>query len=203
MSACVFGWGIVTICTTFVTNFAGMTATRVFLAMCEATIAPSLMIITSQWYTKSEQAPRFAFWHSAPGVGQILGGLLSYAFQAVPKDFPLHGWRLMFLTLGITTLFIGALCWFRLPDTPMNAKFLSDEEKVAILRHVSINMTGVANKKARPAEIWEALRDPQIYLLVLPGIFVSLVPEYQKLAYTNLKFSLQCQLVLPVPIRQR
>jgi MFS family permease len=174
LAGCVLAWGIVTLATTLVTNFAGMVITRVFLALCEATIAPSLMLITAQWYTKSEQAPRFALWHSAPGVGQIFGGLLSYAFQAVPHDGRfLNGWRLMFLVLGILTMFVGALTWYWLPDTPMNAKFLKTEEKVALLKHVSVNMTGVSNHKARPKEILEAVKDPQIYLLVLPGIFVS------------------------------
>jgi MFS family permease len=149
-----------------------MMVARVFLAICEATISPSLMLITSQWFTKSEQAPRFAFWHSAAGVGQILGGLLSFAFQAVPENYPMHGWRLMFLTLGGVTFLVGAISFYWIPDTPMNARFLSVEEKVAILRHVSVNMTGVANHKARPAEIWEAVKDPQIYLLIFPGIFV-------------------------------
>ncbi|KAF2673864.1 MFS general substrate transporter [Microthyrium microscopicum] len=175
LSTCVFGWGIVTICTAFVNDFAGMLTTRVFLAICEATIAPSLMLITAQWYTKSEQAPRFAIWHCAPGVGQILGGLLSFAFQDIPRDGRyLVGWRLMFIVLGVLTMFVGALTFLWLPDTPMNAKFLTTEEKVAQLNHVSVNMTGISNSKAQYWQIMEALKDPQIYLLVFPGIFSSM-----------------------------
>jgi MFS family permease len=174
LSGCVLAWGFITICTAFVTNCAGMMTARVFLSLAEATITPSLMLITTQWYTKSEQAPRFAVWHCAPGVGQICGGLLSFAFQGVPRDGRfLSGWRLMYLSLGVFTLAIGLLTYFWLPDTPMNAKFLKTEEKVAVLNHVSVNMTGVANYKARPKEIAEAFSDPQVYLLVLPGIFVS------------------------------
>jgi MFS family permease len=165
---------VVTLGTTLVTNFAGMVITRVFLALCEATITPSLMLITAQWYTKSEQAPRFAVWHCAPGVGQIFGGLLSYGFQGIARDGRfLNAWRLMFLTLGIITMVVGAMTWLWLPDTPMNAKFLKTEEKVALLKHVSVNMTGVVNHKPRPKELLETIRDPQIYLLVFPGIFVS------------------------------
>jgi MFS family permease len=151
-----------------------MMAARVVLALFEATIGPSLMLITAMWYTKSEQAPRFALWHSAPGVGQILGGMLSFAFQGIPRDGRYWtGWRLMFITLGVCTLFVGLLTFYWLPDSPMNAKFLKTEERCAILKHVSINMTGVRQAKARPREILEALADPQIYMLVLPGIFVS------------------------------
>jgi MFS family permease len=200
---------VTTIATAFVHDFGGMLVTRVVLGLCEATINPSLMLITSQWYTKSEQAPRFALWHCAPGIGQITGGyveknkqttttttttktsdkppfeapqtkanaisrLLSFAFQTVPHDGRyMVGWRLMFLSLGIVTLVVGIITYLWLPDSPMKAKFLRNEEKVAILRHVSVNMTGISNQKARPREILEAIADPQIYLLVLPGIFVS------------------------------
>jgi MFS family permease len=173
LSSCVLVWGLITICTSLVTNCAGMMTARVFLSLAEATITPSLMLITAQWYTKSEQAPRFAVWHSAPGVGQICGGLLSFAFQGVPRDGRFWcGWRLMYITLGVVTIALGVLTFYWLPDSPMNAKFLKTEEKVAVLNHVSVNMTGVANYKARPKEIAEAFSDPQVYLLVLPGIFV-------------------------------
>lgn len=175
LSICVFGWGIVTICTAFATDFTGMLITRVFLAICEATISPSLMLITAQWYTKSEQAPRFAIWHCAPGVGQIFGGLLSFAFQRIPRDGRwLTGWRAMFITLGVVTLIIGVITYWGLPDTPMDAKFITTKEKIALLKHVSVNMTGISNRKARPKELVEGVKDLQVWGLVLPGIFASM-----------------------------
>jgi sugar phosphate permease len=134
------------------------------------------MLITAQWYTKSEQAPRFAFWHSAPGVGQLLGALLSFAFQSVPKSYPIHGWRLMFIALGVMTLVVGVCCWFYLPDSPMQARFLNDREKVALLNHVSVNMTGVENRKVNPKELWEATTDVQVWMLTLGLLMVSLQP---------------------------
>ncbi|KAJ7607569.1 major facilitator superfamily domain-containing protein [Roridomyces roridus] len=63
--------------------------------------------------------------------------------------------------------------WF-LPHTPMQARWLSDAEKVVLLRYVSVNQTGVENRtKFRWAEILEALCDPQIYLLILSTICLS------------------------------
>ncbi|KAF2421119.1 putative allantoate protein [Tothia fuscella] len=174
LGGCILAWGIVTMATAAVTNFQGMLATRVLLGMAESTVSPSLMLITAQWYTKSEQAPRFAVWHCGPGVSQILGGLLSFAFQAVPKDYPVSSWRLMFITLGAVTVLTAVIVLFYLPDTPMDAKFLTTEEKVAVLRHVSINMTGVANRTPRPKEILEALKDLQILLLIFPGVFATM-----------------------------
>jgi MFS family permease len=151
-----------------------MLVSRVFLALFEATMGPSLMLITAMWYTKSEQAPRFSLWHSAPGIGQILGGLMAYGFLGVPLDGRYWaGWRMMFILLGGLTLIVGILTFLWLPDTPMNAKFLSVEEKVAILKHVSVNMTGISQPRYRKKEIWEAAKDPQVYMLWFPGVLVS------------------------------
>ena len=145
-----------------------------FLGIFEATIGPSLILISSQWYTKSEQAPRFSFWYLGLGLGQILGGVVSYAFQHItPASSQPSGWRIMFLTLGLVTVAIGILTTLLVPDTPMKARWLSDIEKVALLKHVCTNQTGIDNKTFRLEEIFEALMDPQMYLILLSVVLVS------------------------------
>ena len=140
--------------------------------MFEATIGPSLMLISSQWYTKTEQAPRFSFWYLGLGLGQIIGGLVSFGFQHV-QNSPIEGWRIMFIVLGIVSVIIGVATFVLLPDTPMKARFLSDDEKIALLKHVSVNQTGIQNSTFRPAEILEALGDVQLWLLTLMVVLVS------------------------------
>ncbi len=155
-------------------NYTTLLISRIFLGIFEATIGPSLMLISSQWYTKSEQAPRFSFWYTGLGLGQILGGAISYGFQHVSSDGgQMAGWRIMFVTLGVVTVVIGIATVVFLPDTPMGAKWLSDGEKIALLRHVSVNQTGIENRTFRGWEIVEALMDPQVYLLLLSVVLVS------------------------------
>ena len=130
------------------------------------------MLISSQWYTKSEQAPRFSLWYLGLGLAQIIGGILSYAFQHIAHD-AIAGWRVMFVVLGIFTVIVGVATAFFLPDTPMKAKFLSREEKIMLLEHVSVNQTGIDNKRFQLSQIWEACLDLQIWLLILITILVS------------------------------
>jgi hypothetical protein len=79
----------------------------------------------------------------------------------------------MFIVLGSITVTIGVLTLLYVPDTPMKAQWLSDAEKVALLKHVSVNMTGIENSKFRPRQILEALVDTQLYLMVLAVILAS------------------------------
>ncbi|KAJ2897446.1 Thiamine pathway transporter THI73 [Zalerion maritima] len=165
-------WGVSTACGAASHNYQTLLVSRVFLGIFEATIAPSLLLISSQYYTKSEQAPRFSFWYCGLGVGQIIGGAISYGFQGVTTG--LEGWRIMFIALGCITVLIGLSVVCFLPDTPMKAKWLSDVEKVALLKHVSTNNTGVHNDKFKPRQIVDALLDPQIYLLFLATLLLGL-----------------------------
>lgn len=177
LGANVILWGIATATGAAAHNYPTLLVTRVFLGIFEATIAPSLMLISSQWYTKSEAAPRFSFWYLGLGLGQIIGGIVSFGFQHVSPNAQLSGWRIMFVTLGCLTVLIGLWTFFLLPDTPMKAKWLSGREKVVLLRHVSVNQTGIQNRKFRWKEIVEALCDPQLYLLLISVILVISYPR--------------------------
>ncbi|KAF4993469.1 hypothetical protein FGRMN_6475 [Fusarium graminum] len=173
LGANVIAWGIATASGAAAHNYQTLLVSRVFLGIFEATIGPSLMLISSQWYTKSEQAPRFSFWYLGLGLGQIVGGLVSYGFQHIGPGASLAGWRIMFITLGLLTVFIGLATLIFLPDTPMKAKWLTSTEKVALLKHVSVNQTGIQSRRFRPKEIMEALCDPQLYLMLLSVVLLS------------------------------
>ena len=129
------------------------------------------MLISSQWYTKSEQAPRFSFWYCGLGVAQILGGLMSYAFQEVHHP-SFAGWRIMFVVLGLVTVSIGLATMVFLPDTPMSSRFLYEPERVSFLKHVSINQTGIENKRFKFKQILEMFLDVQLWLMTLITILV-------------------------------
>ncbi|KAI6781275.1 uncharacterized protein J7T54_004048 [Emericellopsis cladophorae] len=166
-------WGVATACGAAATGYKSLLVSRIFLGVFEATVGPSLMLISSQWYTKSEAAPRFSFWYLGLGLGQIFGGAISHGFQHVPVGQGLAGWRIMFITLGVVTVVIGLSTLAFMPDTPMKAKWLSNAEKVALLKHVSINQTGIESRKFRPKQIVEALLDPQMWLLTVSVVLLS------------------------------
>ncbi|KAL8282526.1 hypothetical protein RB597_009981 [Gaeumannomyces tritici] len=204
LGANVIFWGTATACGAAAFNYQTLLVSRIFLGMFEATIAPSLMLISSQWYTKSEQAPRFSFWYSGLGLGQIVGGAVSYGFQHVDPNGPtLTGWRAMFVALGCITVAIGLFTFFFLPDTPMQATWLSDGEKVALLKHVSVNQTGIQSRQFRPKEILEALMDPQLYLMLLSVILLSVssgvITTYSATLIRNLGYDPKTAALMNMP----
>ncbi|OJJ50216.1 hypothetical protein ASPZODRAFT_128842 [Penicilliopsis zonata CBS 506.65] len=168
----VFLWGIAAAAAAGATGYKSLLAARIFLGIFEATVGPSLMLINSQYYTRQEQALRFTLWSSGVSIAQILGGLISFGFQHV-HHAALEGWRVMFLVLGAVTSLVGVLTFCFLPDTPMKARWLSDQERVALLQYISVNQTGVRNSSFHVKQIWEAVLDVQVWLLALAVVLTS------------------------------
>lgn len=66
--------------------------------------------------------------------------------------------------LGLVTFVLSVAVAFLVPDTPMQAGFLSDQEKVSLLEHVKINQTGVENRRSfSMAQVKEAFTDFQLW----------------------------------------
>ncbi|THW39681.1 putative MFS transporter [Aureobasidium pullulans] len=155
-------WGIATACVAAAKGYNSLIAARVFCGIFESGIPPSLMLMSSQWYTRREQSSRFALWYLGIGLGQVLGGLISWAFQHVSPNASIESWRLMFIVIGLITLVVAITIFLMVPDTPMAARFLTPNEKVALLEHVKENQTGIENTQFAWAQILEALLDPQV-----------------------------------------
>lgn len=71
------------------------------------------------------------------------------------------------MTVGIVSALLGALTMLLLPDTPMNARFLSTSEKRSILHHISVNKTGISNNRIELSQVKAVFADPQVWLLFL------------------------------------
>ncbi len=173
LGACLVGWGICTACHAAIHNYGGLLTVRIFCGICEAAVPSALMLLSSQWYTRSEQAVRFSYWYCGMGLGQILGGLFSFAFQHVSPTASYAGWRIMFLVIGLFTVLLGVAIVFAVPDTPMQAWFLTDEEKVNLLEHVKTNQSGIVNKHFLPYQLKEGLLDFQLWCMFFIILLVS------------------------------
>ena len=67
------------------------------------------------------------------------------------------------MVLGCVSAVFGLALFWLLPDTPMQARYLTDAEKVAVLQYVAANKTGVRCSSFKLAQLVEIIRDPQIW----------------------------------------
>jgi len=159
-------WGTIAMCTAAVTTYQGLYVQRFFLGFVESVIPTTFMTIISSYYTQQEQAFRQSWWFSSTGVFTIIGGAISYGFANVPTGTALKRWQYIYLTMGALTVLFGIFC-FAIPDSPMDAWFLNQEEKVVAVERLRKGQTGVRNHKIKMQHVKDALKDPKFLLIFI------------------------------------
>ncbi|CAI7638702.1 unnamed protein product [Penicillium crustosum] len=158
-------WGATLLCMTAGHNFAGLATARLFLGILEAGVSPCFVLLTTMFYTRSEQPLRTSIWFSMNGVANILGGLIAYGIGHLHAALP--AWKFPFIIFGSITIAWGIIFILVTPSNPTKARWLSEREKeVAVLRVVE-NETGIDNKTFKMEQVKEALLDPRFWLINL------------------------------------
>ncbi|KAH8880474.1 MFS general substrate transporter [Thozetella sp. PMI_491] len=150
-------------------GFGSLAPVRFFLGFTEGAVAPSFMIITSNWYKRSEHPTRVATWVSMFGVSQIIGALMMYGIGGAHVS--IATWRVMFLLCGLN-VFTGIVFVWLMPTSPATAWFLK-ERKLAMQRLDFDRMT-----QDRASFDWgqvkEALTDGRAALYAAMALFITI-----------------------------
>ncbi|CAI7629751.1 unnamed protein product [Penicillium glandicola] len=185
MSVAMGVWAAILLLTVLAKNASGLWAARFFLGFVEASIAPSMSLIISMWYKRSEQTIRQTAWFMGNVTGGLVGGLLGYGVGHIES---MSSWKALFIIFGTTTLAWSVVCYFAIPDSPIGAWFLSKEDQVKAVERVQENLTGIKSHHVKRYQVIEALSDPKTWLIALfqftqnvpngaVGSFASIVVE--------------------------
>jgi len=71
-------WGSLLMCMAAATNFAGIMVLRFLLGGTESCIAPAWMLLTSMFWTRTEQPFRMSWWLGCDGIAVLLGAGISW-----------------------------------------------------------------------------------------------------------------------------
>ncbi|PMD38589.1 MFS general substrate transporter [Hyaloscypha variabilis F] len=158
-AACmVLCWGVVLSCMAAAKTFKSLLATRFFLGCFEASVAPTFIAITQMWWRRREQTYRNASWYAMNGVTNMVGSLLAYGLAHIHSD-KLYSYQIIFLTCGLLTVLFSILVFFFLPDSPIDAKFLNDHDKVLAVERLRANQMGVVSTEWKWEHVTESLLD--------------------------------------------
>ncbi|EGZ77847.1 MFS general substrate transporter [Neurospora tetrasperma FGSC 2509] len=193
LSFMIIAWGVVLACTALCKDFTGLVVVRTLLGLFESACQPAFVILSSIWYKREEQASRVTYWYMMNGAQQIVGGLLAYCFSLI-KNGPLKSWQWLFLSYGIVSVLYGLFVGWWMPDSPMRAKCFLEEDKRLMVERVRANQTGVQNRKFKKAQVYEALKDPQVWGYALVQLCTTLptsgLGSFQGIIISSFGFSL-------------
>ncbi|KAF2031725.1 MFS general substrate transporter [Setomelanomma holmii] len=175
-------WGIVCMCTGFITNFAGLIACRLLLGLFEGGILGGVIIYLAMFYRRHAMMLRNGLFYCAAPLSGAFGGLLASGVAKIEVG-GYDRWPRIFFIGGAMTVVFGIICYFFMPDTPAAAGFLTDEEKEWALLRVRIDAGGSTRAAAVDDEKFNsywmkmALKSPQTYFCSFIWFFL-LVPLY-------------------------
>ena len=157
-------WGGLATATGLVSNVNVLIVIRFMLGVVESAVMPAMLIFLSRWFTKSERSRANTF--------LILGNPATILWMSVLSGYLINavGWRWMFILEGMPAIIWAFLWWRLVDDKPKNAKWLPEEEKVALERKFQQEQEGIKPMK----NFAEAFKSRIVILLSLQYAFWSI-----------------------------
>lgn len=177
-SICYLAWAIILTCSAGAQEYPGFVATRVLLGIFESSVTPAFTILTTQWFPRNQHFSRICFWFGFNGLGTIMATSVAYGMYIHGADVSGAPWRALVLVFGLITVLTAVIFYFHVPDTPVQAWFLNDEERtwqVELIREQN-SSAGYGTRVIKKYQIWEAIIDPATWLAGA-YIFLSDVPN--------------------------
>lgn len=105
----------------------------------------------------------------------IFNGFFAYLVGRIPETAALARWQYLYLLTGTINILWSIFLYFTLPDNPMNARFLTEEEKYYATNRLAENRTGVATEDAtwKWDQAIEALLDVKVWLVFFFNIAIN------------------------------
>lgn len=137
MAGVIASWGIISMCQGAAQNFGGLMALRTLLGLAGAAFTPTQIFHLACWYPADRLPIRVAIIAATSNLAGTFSGILAFAISHLNGRFGLAGWRYLFLLEGAPVVVCGIAVAFLLPNHPTNAKFLTEQEKAAIIDNLT------------------------------------------------------------------
>ncbi|KAK4046980.1 hypothetical protein OIO90_006372 [Microbotryomycetes sp. JL221] len=178
LSFLVVGFGVVTIGSAFMKNYAEFIVVRILLGCAEGGVLPGIAFILSRFYTRTELAFRIGiFLALGPTLSGAFGGLLAAGLLNLGSIGSVKGWRCIFLVEGIITTGVGLISAFLLADSPETARFLNPEERRIAAARVAAEHIGDQKKATTWKSTRQGFANIQVWLCAFGYGFVNIIVQ--------------------------
>ncbi|MDR2256610.1 MAG: MFS transporter [Arthrobacter sp.] len=121
-------WGIISGLMAIVWNEASFYVMRILLGAAEAGLFPGVMLYLTYWFGRDMRARANGYFLIGACIASVLGGPVGGLLLQMDGVGGLHGWQWMFIIEAIPAVLLSFVVFFKLPNRPHNAKWLSKDE---------------------------------------------------------------------------
>ena len=152
-------WGLISAASALIQGPLSFYILRFLLGIAEAGFFPGMLLYMTYWFPHSWRGRFVGIFMAAIPLSNIIGGPLSTSILGMDGIAGLHGWQWMFILEGLPASILAFLALKLLPDRPVNASWLTAEDKQRVMARLA------AEDTSEHSEFWPALRDPRVIAL--------------------------------------
>ncbi|KAF9690518.1 hypothetical protein EKO04_011548 [Ascochyta lentis] len=162
----VFSWAVIVFLHCVATRYAGLVVMRLALGAAEAVIVPAMEITIGMFFNRHEQSfLQPVLWitcQAAPVATAFISyGLLWSTGAVLP-------WKLLHIVTGGITFLLAIWVWIDYPNNPADARWLSLEERIQVIRRVhQSQQSSIEQKHFKKEQFVETIKDPVSWLFAL------------------------------------
>lgn len=174
LSISIFLWAVILGGTAACKNYSQLMACRFLLGATESVVTPACEITLGMFLdTEQREVAQPIFW-MATAIAPLISSFVAYGLLHVENvsTFP---WRIfMSLNAGLS-LILALIVWIFYPDSPSNAKFLTVDEKVHLIKKIqNSTKSSIEQKTIKKHQIIETFKDPISWLFALQSFTLML-----------------------------
>lgn len=167
--ACEAGWSLMTLCTTWVTNWKQLLFIRFMVGVFEAPYYPGILFLLGNWYTPSELGKRTTLFQGITSIGVLINSLMQAGIhRTLNGKLGRPGWRWIFIIDAVISLPVAIAAFFLIPDLPWHIKpnWLIKQEDIDLAkkRLDGIGRKGTSPDGLKPRALWNVLKSWQIWV---------------------------------------
>jgi MFS transporter, ACS family, tartrate transporter len=153
-------WGLVSAATAFVVGPYSFYLVRFLLGAAEAGFYPGVLLYLTFWFPRSYRARVVALFMVSVPAASFIGSPISAALLQLDGWLGLHGWQWMSIIEAAPAMLFGVLAFFVLPDTPLQAKWLTEQQRRWLTDRIKGERDGGRSSSRRST--WRVLIDKHV-----------------------------------------
>ncbi|CCH42845.1 putative membrane protein [Wickerhamomyces ciferrii] len=175
LAGSIFMWAIIIGGTAACKNYSQLMACRFLLGASEAVVTPACEMTLGMFLdTKQREIAQPIFWASA-SAAPFISSFIAFGLLKAEHLMSTYPWRVFMAVNSGLSLFLSIAVFILYPDNPSNAKFLTNNEKVFIIKRIQESTkSSIEQKTVKKHQIIETLKDPISWLFAFQSFTLML-----------------------------
>ncbi|HMN71878.1 MAG TPA: MFS transporter [Rhodoblastus sp.] len=159
-------WGLISAAMALVKGETSFYFVRFLLGLAEAGFFPGIILYLTYWYTAAERAKVVGMFMVAVPLSSAIGApVSSWILGSFTGVGGLASWQWLFIIEALPAVIMGFVVLAYLDDGPADAKWLTAEERQAVIAHLAAERE--SREAVRKFSLGEALAHPRVIGLAL------------------------------------